>query len=111
MNHINFTFARLNSFFFKIHLFLFFSIFLFISIFFFLDTTIPFSHFLLPNEYGSYKLEGRKAIFNGDNKAYLKSLILKEGISDAVLEVFVFLLLIIFLIILLLFVIIIICDG
>jgi hypothetical protein len=72
---------------------------LFIFNFFILDTTIPFSHFLLPNKYGSYKLKGRKAIFDSDNKGNLRSLILKEGISNRLLEVFVFLLLFIFVII------------
>jgi hypothetical protein len=54
------------------------------------------SHFLIPNEYGNYKLEGKKATFDSDNKGATRSLILKEGISDRVLEVFVFLLLSIF---------------
>jgi hypothetical protein len=54
------------------------------------------SHFLLPNKYGNYKLEGRKATFNSDKNGETRSLIFKEGISDGVLEVFVFLLLFIF---------------
>jgi hypothetical protein len=43
---------------------------------------------MIPNPHGKFKLEGRKIIFDCDffDK---RSLILKEGISDGILEVFV----------------------
>jgi hypothetical protein len=78
MKHINFTFARLKSFYFFFFIFIFFS-----------DTTIPLLHFLHPNTHDDYKLEGRKAIFKSDNKEYeIRSLILKEGTKDLIIEVF-----------------------
>jgi hypothetical protein len=54
---------------------------------------------IIPNEKGSFLLEGRKATFDGGGHGNARSLILKEGISDGVVEVFVFLLLFIFVII------------
>jgi hypothetical protein len=87
IEHINFTFARLKS------LFLFFFVFLFIinlfNYIFVLDTTLPFSNFLLPNPYGNYKLEERKAIFNSEGRYNIRSLIMKEGIKNGMMEVFV----------------------
>jgi hypothetical protein len=44
--------------------------------------------FLYPNPHDNYKLEGRKAIFNSDNKSGTRSLILKEGTKDLIIEVF-----------------------
>jgi hypothetical protein len=76
MKHINFIFARLKSFFFFLNLF--FCLFIYFYFFyFFLDTSIPLLHFLHPNPHDNYKLEGRKAIFNSDNKYEARSLILK----------------------------------
>jgi hypothetical protein len=87
IKHLNFTFARLKSYFFSFHLFICFLLFfIFIS-----DATIPFSHFLLPNPYDKYKLEERKIIFNGGglNGDNIRSLIMKEGIKDGMMQVFV----------------------
>jgi hypothetical protein len=56
--------------------------------FYFLDMTIPLLHFLHPNPHDNYKLEGRKAIFDSDNKREVRSLILKEGTKDLIIEVF-----------------------
>jgi hypothetical protein len=53
---------------------------------FFSDCSLPLSRLTIPNPHGKFKLEGRKIIFEGD---YTRSLILKEGISDGILEVFV----------------------
>jgi hypothetical protein len=77
MKHINFTFAKLKSFFFFFFYFYFFS-----------DTTIPLLHFLHPNPHDNYKLEGKKAIFHSDNKTDVRSLILKEGTKELIIEVF-----------------------
>jgi hypothetical protein len=49
-----------------------------------------------------FRLEGRKMIFQGEGN-YTRSLILKEKISDKVLEVFVLFLLILNIIIIILF--------
>jgi hypothetical protein len=56
---------------------------------FVLDVTLFFSHLLLPNPYGNYKLEERKAIFNTEGSYYSRSLIMKEGIKNGMMEVFV----------------------
>jgi hypothetical protein len=85
MKHINFIFARLKSFF-----------FFFLSFYFFLDTTIPLLQFLHPNPYDNYKLEGIKAIFQSDNKAEPRSLILNEGTKDLIMEMFEFFYFVIF---------------
>jgi hypothetical protein len=63
--------------------------FYFYFIFFILDTSIPFSHFLVENPYDNYKLNERKAMFNSDNKYEDRSLIMKEGTKDGIIEVFV----------------------
>jgi hypothetical protein len=57
-------------------------------IFFFLDSSLPLSKLTIPNPHGKFKLEGRNIIFE---YCYpnVRSLILKEGISDGILEVFV----------------------
>jgi hypothetical protein len=52
---------------------------------FFSDGSLPLSKLTIPNPHGKFKLEGRNIIFQG----YTRSLILKEGISDGILEVFV----------------------
>jgi hypothetical protein len=54
---------------------------------YFLGGSLPLSRLIFPNPYGKFKLEGRKIIFEGDGDP--KSVILKEGISDGILEVFV----------------------
>jgi hypothetical protein len=41
---------------------------------------------MIPNSHGELKLKGRTVIFEGDKEM---SLILKEGILDGILEVFV----------------------
>jgi hypothetical protein len=75
--------------FFFLFLFLFlFIINLFIYIFV-LDVTLFFSHLLLPNPYGKYSLEERKAIFNTEGSYDLRSLVMKEGIRNGMMEVFV----------------------
>jgi hypothetical protein len=55
---------------------------------FFSDCSLPLSRLIISNPHGRFKLEGRDIIFecDWDNK---RSLILKEGISDGILEVFV----------------------
>jgi hypothetical protein len=52
---------------------------------FFLGCFLPLSKLTIPNPHGRFKLEGRNIIFEG----FKGSLILKEGISDGILEVFV----------------------
>jgi hypothetical protein len=51
----------------------------------FSDGSLPLSKLSIPNPHGKFKLKGRNIIFEG----YPRSLILKEGISDGILEVFV----------------------
>jgi hypothetical protein len=41
---------------------------------------------MIPNPHKKFKLKGRKIIFENNN---IRSLILKEGISDGILEMFV----------------------
>jgi hypothetical protein len=55
---------------------------------FFSDYFLPLSRLIIPNPDGNFKLEGRNIKFEG--KYYTRSVILKEGISDGILEVFVF---------------------
>jgi hypothetical protein len=58
--------------------------------FFFLDSSLPLSRLIIPYPYENLKFKGRNAIFEGDN--YNKrSVLLKEGISNGILEVFAFL--------------------
>jgi hypothetical protein len=58
---------------------------------FLLDTSSPLSSLLLPNPYGSFALEGRKATFSGEGRYDdIRSLVLREGMSDGIMEVFVF---------------------
>jgi hypothetical protein len=47
--------------------------------------TTPLVDLMIPNPHGKFKQEGRNIIFEN----YTRSLILKEGISDGILEVFV----------------------
>jgi hypothetical protein len=56
-------------------------------LFFFSDTSLPLSKLTIPNPHGKFKLEGRKIIFECDYNE--RSVILKEGISDGILEMFV----------------------
>jgi hypothetical protein len=53
----------------------------------FSDDSLPLSRLVFPNPHRKLKLKGRKIIFQDDS--YERSLILKEGISDGILEVFV----------------------
>jgi hypothetical protein len=62
------------------------SIIIIILLLFFSDSSLPLSRLTIPNPHGKFKLEGRNIIFEG---GYTRSLILKEGISDRILEVFV----------------------
>jgi hypothetical protein len=76
MKHIHFVVYRLKSIIIIILLLLFFS-----------DGSLPLSKLTIPNPHGKFKLEGRKIIF--EDATISRSLILKEGISDGILEVFV----------------------
>jgi hypothetical protein len=48
--------------------------------------TTPLVDLIVPNPHGNFRLEGRNIIFEDH---YTRSLILKEGTSDGILEVFV----------------------
>jgi hypothetical protein len=52
------------------------------------DTTTPLANLIWPNPHGRFKLEGRNIIFEGNFNG-IRSVILKEGILDGILEVFV----------------------
>jgi hypothetical protein len=54
-------------------------------ILFFSDKSLPLSRLIIPNPHGKFKLEGRNVIFEGH---FGRSLVLKEGIPDGILEVF-----------------------
>jgi hypothetical protein len=57
---------------------------------FFSDRFLPLSRLIIPNPHGKFKLEKRNIIFKGVGYGNnIRSLILKEGISDGILEVFV----------------------
>jgi hypothetical protein len=62
---------------------------LFFYLLFFLDTSSSLSTLLLPNPYGSFALEGRKATFSGGGCGHERSLVMREGVSDGIMEVFV----------------------
>jgi hypothetical protein len=51
------------------------------------DSSLPLSRLIIPNPHGKFKLEGRNIIFESGD--YPQSVILKEGISEGILEVFV----------------------
>jgi hypothetical protein len=57
---------------------------------FFSDYSLPLSRLKIkiPNPYGKFELEGRNIIFKS-NFIDVRSFILKKGISDGILEVFV----------------------
>jgi hypothetical protein len=57
--------------------------------YFFSDGSLPLSSLIIPNPYGKFKLEGRNIIFECKG-VYARSFILKEGISNGILEVFRF---------------------
>jgi hypothetical protein len=76
MKHIHFVIYRLKS-----------IIIIILLSFFFSDGSLPLSRLTIPNPHGKFKLEGRKITFEGIYNR--RSLILKEGISDGILEVFV----------------------
>jgi hypothetical protein len=60
--------------------------------YFFSDYSLPLSRLIIPNPHGKFKLIGRNIIFQGsnsNNSQSTRSLILKEGILDQILEVFV----------------------
>jgi hypothetical protein len=79
MKHIHFTIHRVKSIT-IIYLLLFFS-----------DCSLQLSRLIIPNSHGKFKLEGRNIIFQGNGYSSIdtRSLILKEGISYGILEVFV----------------------
>jgi hypothetical protein len=79
MKHIHFAIYRLKS-------------IIIIYCCYFSDKFLPLSRLIIPNPHGKFGLEGRKMIFQGDYNT--RSLILKEKISDKVLEVFILFLLI-----------------
>jgi hypothetical protein len=54
---------------------------------FFSDYSLPISRLIIPNPHEMFLLVERIIVFKG---GYARSLILKEGISDGILEVFVF---------------------
>jgi hypothetical protein len=54
----------------------------------FSDYFLPLSRLIIHNPHGKFKLKGRNIIFEGDHNNP-RSLILKDGISDGILEVFV----------------------
>jgi hypothetical protein len=54
----------------------------------FSDYSLPLFRLTTPNPHGKFKLEGRNIIFEY-SYPNARSLILKEGISDGILEVFV----------------------
>jgi hypothetical protein len=60
---------------------------------FFSDYSIPVSRLTIPNPHEMFKLEGRNIIFEIESNDLIdeRSLILKEGISNGILEVFMFL--------------------
>jgi hypothetical protein len=68
---------------------------------FFSDCSLPLSRLIIPNPHEGFRLEGRKMIFQGGGSYITRSLILKEKISDKVLEVFILFLLILNIIIIL----------
>jgi hypothetical protein len=76
MKHIHFVIYRLKS------------ITIIYLLFFFSDCSLPLFRLIFPNPHGMFKLEGQNIIFECDLKNK-RSLILKEGISDGILEVFV----------------------
>jgi hypothetical protein len=49
--------------------------------------TAPLTDLVVPNPHGGFTLEGRRGIFSGEDYV-LRSLILRKGITDGVLEVF-----------------------
>jgi hypothetical protein len=49
------------------------------------DCSLPLSGIIISNPHGNFKLEERNIIFEGNPR----SVILKEGILDGILEVFV----------------------
>jgi hypothetical protein len=55
---------------------------------FFSDSSLPLSRLIIPNPHGKFKLEKQKIIFK-TGRLNPRSVILKEGISDGILEVFV----------------------
>jgi hypothetical protein len=54
----------------------------------FSDYSLPLSRLIIPNPYGKFKLEKRNIIFEGHD-LNSRSLMLKKGIWDGILEVFV----------------------
>jgi hypothetical protein len=78
MKHIHFVIYRLKS-----------IIIIILLISFFLDGSLPLSRLTIPNPHGEFELEGRNIVFQGDGYEDRRSLILKEGISNGILEVFV----------------------
>jgi hypothetical protein len=76
MKHIHFVIHRLKS------------IIIIFCYYFFSDGSLPLSRLAIPNPHKKFKLEGRNIIFEWGYPNVM-SLILKEGISDGILEVFV----------------------
>jgi hypothetical protein len=52
--------------------------------------SVPLFRLIIPNPHKKFRLEGRSVIFEGKTKTNdIRSLILKKGIVDGALEVFV----------------------
>jgi hypothetical protein len=73
----------------------FFNFILFYFFFYFWDNNIALTNLIIENKYGGFKLKDRMIRLNGGG--YLRSIILKKGISNnGVMEVFVSLFLYLF---------------
>jgi hypothetical protein len=83
MKHIHFVIHRLKS---------IITIIYCCYLLFFLDTFLPLSRLIIPNPHGKFELKKRNIIFQGNGySSHTRSIILKEGISDGILEVFIIL--------------------
>jgi hypothetical protein len=56
--------------------------------YYFLDAFLPLSRLTIPNPCWNFKFEGRSIIF--EKASFGRSLVLKEGTSNGILEVFAF---------------------
>jgi hypothetical protein len=77
VKHIHFIIHRLRS-----------TIIIIYSLLFFSDCFLPISRLIIPNPHRNFKLKGRNIIFECDYWNP-RSIILKEGISNGILKVFV----------------------
>jgi hypothetical protein len=77
MKHIHFVIYRLKS----------INIIIICLLLFFSDSSLPLSRLIFPNTHGKFKLERRNIIFECGSRK--RSLVLKKGISNGILKVFV----------------------